>query len=691
MLPGRVRRALRESSTITWRTVLVAGGIGLAALVGWISLLHTEARRHAAQEAERSADVVAQAVAREQARLIEASQQLLFGLSQRPEVVGARGGECAALFDSIIRAYGGYLDLVLARPDGAVVCSARGASALPGAARVDDVVLAARSGSTRLGAYGLDRASRRPTIAVSTPVVDDGGVVRGVVVAALDLSQLTRAVVETRLPAGTSLLIVDRGGIVLGHYPDPERWTGEFFDEFVRIGLNDGWSAGVGLDGVASFFVAHPLLRDADRTADALVVIAMPRRAVFRDADRFVSLELAGVGVLVLGGTIVGGVLVDRLVRRPAHGVLRVVRSLSDGDLRARMRRGDRQGTVGQLARGLKTLAQRMEARESEARRLSDDLKRERAARLMAAAPAPPAPSVMPTLAPVERPVSAVIAPSAAPTMPADALIATDGTYWGFREPPFQNVPNPRFLWLSPSHSDALVRLAYALQQRRGCALLTGEPGCGKTLLTHAVIQRLDAKRYEVALLSNPRGGRVELLREVLYELGLETAESSPTELVHVVHDVVVDNHRNGRETLIIVDDAQQVDDPGWFEELGGLLNLHTVEQALVTILLVGSPELTTRVRGIRHLDRRVSIRCEVKPLDVEQTGQYIAYRLSVASGSERLFTAGAVAAIHQATGGVPSAINDLCDNALLWGRLNGRRGVDEQVIERVLGGILSP
>jgi type II secretory pathway predicted ATPase ExeA len=83
-----------------------------------------------------------------------------------------------------------------------------------------------------------------------------------------------------------------------------------------------------------------------------------------------------------------------------------------------------------------------------------------------------------------------------------------------------------------------------------------------------------------------------------------------------------------------------------------------------------------------------VSIRCEVRPLDVEQTGQYIA---SVAGGSERLFTAGAVAAIHQTTGGVPSAINDLCDNALLWGRLNGRRGVDEQVIERVLGGILSP
>jgi general secretion pathway protein A len=275
--------------------------------------------------------------------------------------------------------------------------------------------------------------------------------------------------------------------------------------------------------------------------------------------------------------------------------------------------------------------------------------------------------------------------------MPADALIATDGTYWGFREPPFQNVPNPRFLWLSPSHSDALVRLGYALQQRRGCALLTGEPGCGKTLLTHAVIQRLDAGRYEVALLSNPRGGRVELLREVLYELGRETAEASPTELVHAVHDLVVDHHRGGRDTLIIVDDAQQVEDPGWFEELGGLLNLQTAERTLVTILLVGSPELTARVRAIRHLDRRVSIRCEVKALDSEQTRQYIAYRLSVAGGADTLFSSGAIAAIHRATGGVPSAINDLCDNALLWARLNERRGIDEWVIERVLGGILSP
>src|SRR5262249_31995039 len=145
MIPGGLRRALRESSTITWRTVAVACAIALTVLAAWIILLHREARRHAAQEAERSADVVAQAVAREQARLIEASQQLLFGLSQRPEVVGARAGECAAFFDGVVRAYGGDLDLAHARAAGPLVASAPRTDPPPGPARRHAGRLAARA------------------------------------------------------------------------------------------------------------------------------------------------------------------------------------------------------------------------------------------------------------------------------------------------------------------------------------------------------------------------------------------------------------------------------------------------------------------------------------------------------------------------------------------------------------------
>jgi general secretion pathway protein A len=254
------------------------------------------------------------------------------------------------------------------------------------------------------------------------------------------------------------------------------------------------------------------------------------------------------------------------------------------------------------------------------------------------------------------------------------------------REPPFENAPNPRFLWLSPMHSEALVRLTYALRQRRGCAVLTGEPGCGKTLLTRAVVQRLEPSRYEIGLLTNPHGGRMDLLRQVLYELGIETAETNRTELLHTLHDLIVGNARRGRETLVIVDDAQQADDPAWFEELSALLNVQTNERTLVTILLAGTPDLIPLVRQVQHLDRRVSLRCTLGPLDDEQVARYIRYRLGVAGGNASIFTREAIAHIHEASRGVPRAINDLCDSALLLARLDRLRTIDEAVLHRVLG-----
>ena len=126
-------------------------------------------------------------------------------------------------------------------------------------------------------------------------------------------------------------------------------------------------------------------------------------------------------------------------------------------------------------------------------------------------------------------------------------------------------------------------------------------------LLTRAVVQRLEASRYEIALLTNPHGGRIELLRQVLYELGVETADTTRPELLHTLNDVIARNLQRGRETLIIVDDAQQADDPAWFEELSSLLNIQTNERTLVTLLLAGTPELAAAIHRVQHLDRRVS------------------------------------------------------------------------------------
>jgi general secretion pathway protein A len=679
-------RALRKDSLHAWRGVIVAGVLGLGVLATWAFALHVEARRHALREAGRSAEVLAQSVAREHERLVDAARQLLLGLAQRPEIVTLNRGACPTLLAGVVSAVPGYLDLVAVKPSGEVFCSARGTARLPVGTDAGDVRRVVESGNPVRGHYGIDRAAGRPTVALATPAVDETGTVRAVVIGALDLGQLERAMVESPLPAGSAMMLVDVNGVILSHQTQPERWTGEILDELLRpllVAHSAGLMDTAWLDGIPSLVLFEPLLREAGRVYDATIVIALPRRSVFADADHLFGLQLAGLGLLALAGLVCGALLMDRMVARPAQGLLRVIRSLNSGDVRARMRRSDeRHGLVGRLARSLNALGRRLEEHQQAAHHLEQQLRAERAAHLLATPP-PPDESAAPYETRTEesdRSLEAMYTPP-----PAEPPNTPEEHGWGLREPPFENAPNPRFLWLSPTHSDALVRLTYALRQRRGCAVLTGEPGCGKTLLTRAVVQRLEPSRYEIGLLTNPHGGRIDLLRQVLYELGVETAETQRTELLHALNELIVGNAQRGRETLIIVDDAQQVDDTSWFEELSSLLNMQTNERTLVTLLLAGTPELTAAIQRVQHLDRRVSIRCALAPLNLEQTAQYIRYRLTVAGGEASMFAREATVLIQQASRGIPRAINDLCDSALLLARLDGLLGVDGPLVRRVL------
>src|SRR5688572_17969750 len=168
-------------------------------------------------------------------------------------------------------------------------------------------------------------------------------------------------------------------------------------------------------------------------------------------------------------------------------------------------------------------------------------------------------------------------------------------TYWNLAEPPFDNSPNPKFFYLSPEHEEALLRLVYAVRHRKGCALLSGEYGCGKTTISRALIQRLEADRYEVGLLTNPSWNGIDFLREILYQLGVDTAERSKPELLHQINDLLFRNFQAGRDTVIIVDEAQLIDDDAVFEELRLLMNFQTDERFLVTVVLIGSPELVQK------------------------------------------------------------------------------------------------
>ncbi|HUF93721.1 MAG TPA: AAA family ATPase, partial [Candidatus Limnocylindria bacterium] len=638
--------------------LILAIGATVAALATWSAYTRMQSRDVAAADAHRSALRLAHAMAREQERMIEGARQLLLGVAQRSEIQTRTPGSCSELLAGILTAFPAYLDIVAVTPAGETFCSGRQPPA-SGVVLPADVQATASTGDMTLGTYAIDRATRKAMITLAAPAVDDMGSVQAVVVVALDLTTLARPLIETPLVDGAALAVVDGNGVILTHYPDPERWTGEVLDDELKpIALAAGDEARFarGLDGNPAMYVAAPLLRDAHRLGDARAVLTLPVRSLYAQADRRFQVHVIGVGVVALLLVVTAGLGRDLLVARPAQALTAVLRRLAAGDVRARTAVASTSGELRGIGESVNLLARTLESQRHAAAAPAADRKSVAVARapVTAAAPAPPPP----------------VAPAAPATFveraPAVAAQAPKGdTHWGLRNAPFGNSPDPAFLYLSPIHEATLSRLTYAVRERRGCLLLTGPPGCGKTTLLRALIRDLEAERFEIALVANPVGNAVDLLREVLYELGVPTEERRHAELFHLIHDAVVKNFRGGRETVILVDDGQLIDDPLWYEDLGMLLNLQTNERSLLTIVLVGTPEVVGHVRAAPHLDHRIGLRCQLAPLDALHTGRYIAHRLAIAGGTRALFTERAVSEIFEVTHGTPREVNNVCDAAL--------------------------
>ena len=238
--------------------------------------------------------------------------------------------------------------------------------------------------------------------------------------------------------------------------------------------------------------------------------------------------------------------------------------------------------------------------------------------------------------------------------------------HWGLSELPFENVPDPSFFYPSAEHQEALLRLFYAVNSRKGAAMLTGEVGCGKTIVSRTLIQDLPADRYEVGVIANPSLSPIEFLREILYQLGVETPSESKLDLLHALNDLVAKNLNAGRDTVVIIDEAQAIDDPQTFEELRLLLNFQLNDRFLLTLLLLGQPELKERIAKIKQLEQRISIKFHLGPLKQEETNAYIQSRLEKAGSKKYIFTEDALDAIHRTSRGIPREINNICDVSLL-------------------------
>jgi len=256
--------------------------------------------------------------------------------------------------------------------------------------------------------------------------------------------------------------------------------------------------------------------------------------------------------------------------------------------------------------------------------------------------------------------------------------------YWGLKKFPFENAPDPEFMYYSSEHEEALVRMIYAAKRNKGAVLLSGEIGCGKTMLSRVFIQQLPDTEFDIGLMTNPSLEPIDFLKEAVYQIGLDSQSNSKPELLNILNNRMLENTKNNRSMILIIDEAQLIQHDT-FEEIRLLLNFQLNDRYLLNLFLLGQPELREIIRGYKQLDQRIAIRYHLNPLNPEDTREYITFRVDKAGRGENMFTPAAMEEIYSYSQGVPRKINNICDLALLIGFSMKLEMIDADTIKKVV------
>jgi len=259
-------------------------------------------------------------------------------------------------------------------------------------------------------------------------------------------------------------------------------------------------------------------------------------------------------------------------------------------------------------------------------------------------------------------------------------------SYFNLTPDPFSVTSDARFFYNSEGHEEALAHLVFGLKQRKGFLALTGEVGAGKTTLLNALLDQLDDS-WKHAFVYNSKVGFLELLRFVLYDLGIPDPPEHKVECIRALNAYLLQAAEAGHEVVLIIDEAQNLS-PETLEEIRLLSNLETYSRKLLQIVFAGQPEFGGILNGpsLAQLNQRVAIRYHLGALKPAETEEYIAHRLKVAGAADAaLFQPTALQLIHRATRGIPRLINQVCSVALLQTALGGKRRVTEEIVRQVL------
>ena len=258
--------------------------------------------------------------------------------------------------------------------------------------------------------------------------------------------------------------------------------------------------------------------------------------------------------------------------------------------------------------------------------------------------------------------------------------------YYGFREAPFELTSNPKFLFFSAQHREALCHLEYGLSAAKPVTVLIGEAGTGKSTLLRAALASDMCRQVRCVVIDNPTLTRAEFFETLAARFDIAHSDKSKAALLDSLEAMVRKRHSRKEVTALVVDEAQALPDE-ILEEIRLLANLETPTTKLLPVVLAGQPELADRLNqpGLRQLKQRIALRCELKPLDLPETATYIASRIRTAGGDPaNIFTREAVTLIHEHSRGLPRIISVICDNALTSGFALDQRPVDGDVVREV-------
>jgi general secretion pathway protein A len=240
--------------------------------------------------------------------------------------------------------------------------------------------------------------------------------------------------------------------------------------------------------------------------------------------------------------------------------------------------------------------------------------------------------------------------------------------FFGFSEKPFTITPNPQFIYLSGQHREAFAHLLYGIDSHAGFIAMTGEVGTGKTTVLRTLLTQLDPEKYHSALIFNPCLSGEQLLASICREFGVEADERNSFGYLDALNRFLVEQHIAGKTVVLVVDEAQNLL-PDVLEQVRMISNLETERDKLIQIILAGQPELNDILarHDLRQLNQRITVRCHLTPMGIDDTGDYIRHRLKI-SGCRipSLFSAGAVKHIYRFSRGVPRLVNVICEQALV-------------------------